>query len=52
MGVVEIAPRTWRFESLIGPRNLFRYLPAPGHSLAPAQAARKGASHFASLMVS
>src|SRR5712691_4166947 len=26
MGVVEIAPRTWRIESLIGLRNLFQYL--------------------------
>ena len=26
MGVVEIAERTWRIESLIGPRNLFQYL--------------------------
>lgn len=26
MGVVEIAPRTWRVQSLIGPRNLFQYL--------------------------
>lgn len=26
MGVVEIAPRTWRIESLIGPRNLFQYV--------------------------
>jgi glyoxylase-like metal-dependent hydrolase (beta-lactamase superfamily II) len=26
MGVVEIASRTWRIESLIGPRNLFQYL--------------------------
>ena len=26
MGVVEIADRTWRIESLIGPRNLFQYV--------------------------
>ena len=26
MSVTEIAPRTWRIESLIGPRNLFQYL--------------------------
>lgn len=26
MGIVEIADRTWRIESLIGPRNLFQYL--------------------------
>jgi glyoxylase-like metal-dependent hydrolase (beta-lactamase superfamily II) len=26
VGVVEIADRTWRIESLIGPRNLFQYL--------------------------
>jgi len=26
VGVVEIADRTWRIESLIGPRNLFQYV--------------------------
>jgi glyoxylase-like metal-dependent hydrolase (beta-lactamase superfamily II) len=26
VGIVEIADRTWRIESLIGPRNLFQYL--------------------------
>jgi glyoxylase-like metal-dependent hydrolase (beta-lactamase superfamily II) len=26
LGVVEIADRTWRIESLIGPRNLFQYV--------------------------
>ena len=26
MGLTEIAPRTWRIESLIGPRNLYQYL--------------------------
>jgi glyoxylase-like metal-dependent hydrolase (beta-lactamase superfamily II) len=33
VGVVEIADRTWRIESLIGPRNLFQYLLAgDGHT--------------------